>query len=90
MICTSYDQEGQFLDTVPSQVTQLMACKPVYETLPGWDSPTAGIKKWSDLPKGAVRYLERISELAGAPISIISTGADRNDTIMLSHPLDRE
>ena len=90
MICTSYDQKGKVLDTVPAQATQLMACNPVYETLPGWDSPTAGIKKWSDMPKGAVRYLERISELTGVPISIISTGADRNDTIILSHPLDRE
>jgi adenylosuccinate synthase len=59
----------------------LAACAPVYETLPGWKQPTAGIREWHDLPENARRYVERLSELTRADIGLVSTGPDRDQTI---------
>ena len=60
--------------------------KPVYEELPGWSSPTEGIRNYDDLPENARKYLDRMSELTGLPVDIVSTGAERNDTIIKRHP----
>jgi len=86
-ICTNYKQGDQSIDTFPISASALNECVPCYETLPGWSSSTAGLKEWSELPENAIRYLERISELVGVPIDIVSTGADREDTIIQRHPL---
>ena len=61
---------------------------PVYEALPGWNEPTAGVTDFARLPDNARRYLARMEELAGVPIDIVSTGADRAETIVLRHPFD--
>jgi adenylosuccinate synthase len=80
-VCTAYRYQGEVLKDLPADLDVMMECEPVYETLPGWDQPTAGVRAFSDLPDAARRYVERLSELVGAEIGIISTGSDRRETI---------
>ena len=82
-ICTAYKLQGHKITELPTDAAELALCEPVYENLPGWKESTAGIKTFADLPKNAKNYLRRIEELAGIPIDIISTGPDRNETIVL-------
>ncbi len=81
-VCTGYRFEGETLSELPSDTWVLEACQPVYEMLPGWQTPTAGVREWRDLPENARRYVERLAELVGAEIGIVSTGADRDQTIV--------
>jgi adenylosuccinate synthase len=81
-ICTGYAHHGQRLQSFPTDIEILEACEPVYETLAGWMSDTSAINQYSKLPANAQKYLERLSELIEADISIISTGPDRIETIM--------
>jgi adenylosuccinate synthase len=83
-VCTAYRWEGSTLTDLPSDLAVLEGCTPVYETLPGWEAPTAGLRDFGALPKNARRYVERLSELVGAEIGILSTGPDRGDTVMRS------
>jgi adenylosuccinate synthase len=83
-LCTGYRHEGQLLEELPSDLSVLEACEPVYETLAGWDKPTAGVRDFASLPPNAQRYLERLSDLVGAEIGIVSTGPDRRDTVLRS------
>ena len=85
-ICVAYQQDGKELTTAPTGAEALQACQPVYEELPGWQESTAGCKDFQSLPNNARAYLERVENLAGVPIAIISTGADRNDTIIRQSP----
>ena len=85
-ICTGYELDGQSLDILPLDADEIAACKPVYETLPGWSETTAGLTNWEQLPLNARRYLERMQALIGAPIDMVSTGPDRVHTILLRHP----
>jgi adenylosuccinate synthase len=66
---------------MPSDTSVLETCEPVYEMLPGWKSETAGIREWGALPEKARCYVERLSELIGAEIGLVSTGPDREQTI---------
>jgi adenylosuccinate synthase len=65
---------------------ELALCVPVYEEMPGWSDTTVGAKSLEELPAAARAYIKRVEELVGAPIDIISTGPDRNETIVLRHP----
>jgi len=85
-ICTGYDIGGRHHDVLPLDADEIFACKPIYETLPGWTDTTAGLTHWEQLPVNAKRYLERMQTLIGAPIDMVSTGPDRVHTIMLRHP----
>jgi len=85
-ICTHYEVDGKAIDRLPFGAQALSRCVPVYESLAGWQQSTAGIRIWDDLPDRARHYLHRVEELAGARIDLVSTGADRQDTIM-RHPL---
>lgn len=85
-ICVGYQQNGQRLAITPSSAEGYEGCEPVYEEFPGWSESTLGIKHFEQLPVNAQRYLRRIEELAGVPIDLISTGPDRNETIILRHP----
>ncbi|NCW26199.1 MAG: adenylosuccinate synthase [Betaproteobacteria bacterium] len=85
-ICTHYEVDGNAIDRLPFGAQALSRCVPVYESLAGWQQSTAGIRSWDDLPERARHYLHRVEELAGARIDLVSTGADRQDTIM-RHPL---
>jgi len=85
-ICTHYEVDGKAIDRLPFGAPALARCVPIYETLPGWHQSTAGLRSWDDLPPPARRYLQRVEELAGLAIDLVSTGAEREDTIM-RHPL---
>ncbi len=82
-ICTAYRLGDQILKDLPLNPEDLAHCIPIYEELNGWQSPTTPIKELAKLPKNAQAYLRRIEALAGVPIVIISTGADRDETIVL-------
>lgn len=87
-ICVEYQLNGKKLAIAPIDSDELKACKPIYETLPGWQESTQGITEWNPLPANAKAYLERIQALVGIPINMVSTGPDREQTIMLKDPFD--
>jgi adenylosuccinate synthase len=87
-ICTGYRLDGQLRDTVPMLSDRFGDCEPVYESVPGWRAPTAGVTSYAALPKEAKDYLERIEALAGVPIDIVSTGPSRDAVVMRRHPFD--
>jgi len=76
----------QRLEAVEAAREQLERCEPVYEELPGWKESTVGIKSYEALPRAARDYLQRIEALAGVPIDLISTGPERDETIVRRHP----
>jgi adenylosuccinate synthase len=81
-VCTSYRCHGTSLTEMPGDLSQLAACGPVYETLPGWSAPVAGVRRFDDLPREARSYVARLEEVAGVPAAIVSTGSSREDTIL--------
>jgi adenylosuccinate synthase len=81
-ICTAYRCRGATLTDMPGDLAQLAACEPVYETIPGWTTPTKGARRYDDLPADARRYVARLEEVTGVPAAIISTGSAREDTII--------
>ena len=81
-VCTAYRCRGAVLTEMPGDLAQLAACEPVYETLPGWSAPSAGARRYDDLPAEAQRYIARLEEITGVPAAIISTGSAREDTII--------
>jgi adenylosuccinate synthase len=87
-ICTGYEYEGEVITEFPTKEEILKECKPVYETLPGWQSKTSDIADYDKLPENAKKYLERISELTDVKISIVSLGPKRKQTIVLDELLD--
>ncbi|SFZ72571.1 adenylosuccinate synthase [Chitinimonas taiwanensis] len=87
-LCTGYRINGEIVDILPVGAEELSGCAPVYEELPGWSESTFGVKRFEDLPLNARNYLKRIEEVTGAPIDIISTGPDREETIVLRHPFN--
>ena len=87
-ICTGYLCNGKERFTPPVGAESLAECSPVYEEMPGWQASTAGAREIGALPVNARSYLKRIEELTEAPIDMISTGPDRNETIILKHPFD--
>ncbi len=80
-ICVGYKLDGKTLDYFPGSITTLAKCQPVYEELPGWQSPTSDVRDYEKLPAQARQYLTRVEELASCPVSIISVGARREQTI---------
>ena len=87
-LCTGYRTDGERRDTPPGSAEEIARCEPVYEDMPGWQSPTVGIRSRGGLPSRARAFIERIESLAGVPIDIISTGAGRDETILERHPFD--
>jgi adenylosuccinate synthase len=87
-ICVGYKLDGTMSEILPVGAEELERCHPVYEELPGWTESTVGIKSHERLPKAAQVYLKRIESLAGVPIDLISTGPDREETIVRRHPFD--
>ena len=87
-ICVGYKLEGTFSEILPVGAEELERCHPVYEELPGWMESTVGIRSYGALPKAARIYLERIAALAGVPLDLISTGPEREETIVRRHPFD--
>jgi adenylosuccinate synthase len=87
-ICVGYQLEGSFSEILPVGADELERCEPVYEELPGWMESTVGIRGHERLPKNAQKYLARIESLAGVPIDLVSTGPEREETIVRRHPFD--
>ena len=81
-VCTGYNLDGEILDEIPGGSAALEKCVPVYETLNGWDKPTAGMSDIAGLPKEAREYVDRLEELINCQVDIISTGPHRDQTIM--------
>ncbi|MES1254216.1 MAG: adenylosuccinate synthase [Acidobacteriota bacterium] len=81
-ICTAYRCGYETLTEFPSDIGQLARCEPVYESIGGWPSPTKGIRRFEDLPDAAKRYIARLEEVSGVPAAVVSTGSDRDETIV--------
>lgn len=81
-LCVAYKYRGEPIPTIPYGANVLAECEPVYETLQGWKQSTAGITTFDELPPAARNYVRRIEELVGTPIALISTGPERNETII--------
>jgi adenylosuccinate synthase len=85
-VCIGYELDGKRLEYLPAAVAQQERCKPIYETMPGWSESTEGARSWADLPATAVKYVRRIEELIEAPVSLLSTSPEREDTILVTDP----
>lgn len=85
-LCVGYKIDGKDVDLLPRGAADVARCEPVYETFPGWKKSTVGIDRWDALPATARAYLTRVQEVAGVPIDMVSTGPDRDETILLRHP----
>ncbi|HEX8957300.1 MAG TPA: adenylosuccinate synthase [Burkholderiaceae bacterium] len=85
-LCTGYTLNGKSLNVFPVGAEDAARCEPVYETMPGWKETTVGAKSMEALPANARAYIKRIEELVGVPIDMVSTGPDREETIVLRHP----
>ena len=85
-ICTGYRVNGEVSDLLPLGSERVGACEPIYETMPGWSETTVGAKRVDDLPANARAYIARIEALCEVPVDMISTGPDREETIVLRHP----
>ena len=87
-ICTSYKYNGDTLELPPVGADAIEQCEPVYEELPGWSETTVGIRNRDELPANAIAYLKRLEEVVGIPVDIISTGPERDETIILRNPYE--
>lgn len=85
-ICTGYKIDGMEIDHLPASQGQQARVEPIYETLPGWNEPTVGARTWNDLPAQAIKYVRHIEELIGAPVTMLSTSPERDDTILVEDP----
>jgi len=85
-LATGYKVRGEMRDILPVGAEALAICEPVYEEFPGWKESTVGVRALEGLPAAARAYLKRLEELVGAPVVLISTGPDRDETIVLAHP----
>ena len=85
-ICTAYRRDGKTSTQPPLLAEDFSSCEPVYEDLPGWQESTVGLTDYDELPQNARRYLARMQEVVGVPVDIVSTGPDRDHTIIRNHP----
>jgi adenylosuccinate synthase len=85
-ICTGYRLDGQELSYLPAGLKAQGALTPVYEEMDGWRESTQGARSWRELPANAVKYVRRVEELIGAPVALLSTSPERDDTIMMRDP----
>ena len=86
LLCTGYELDGQLVDILPMGADDIERCKPVYETIEGWSDSTVGVTQYDKLPTNARMYLQRIEQVTGVPIHMVSTSPDRDHTIMMRHP----
>jgi adenylosuccinate synthase len=85
-VATHYRLDGQAIDYMPASPGVQARLEPVYETIEGWKSATGGARSWAELPAQAIKYVRRIEELIGAPIALLSTSPEREDTILVHNP----
>jgi adenylosuccinate synthase len=87
-ICTGYTVGGETFHHLPDGQRAQAAAVPIYETMEGWSESSGGARSWAELPAQAIKYVRRIEELAEVPITVVSTGPERDDTIMVRDPFD--
>jgi adenylosuccinate synthase len=87
-VCVGYRLDGQTLDHLPASQGAQARVEPVYETIEGWRGSTAGARSWAGLPAQAIKYVRRIEELIGAPVALLSTSPERDDTILVHNPFE--
>ncbi|MEI6737311.1 MAG: adenylosuccinate synthetase, partial [Pseudomonadota bacterium] len=87
-ICTGYKLDDKIVDILPYGAESIANCEPIYEIHPGWTESTYGIQSFDKLPIAAQAYLQRMEALVGIRVALVSTGPDRNETIVLHHPFD--
>ena len=85
-ICVGYKLDGKILKRLPAGAANQAAVKPIYESMPGWQGSTRGARSWADLPAEAVKYVRRVEELIGCPVSMVSTSPEREDVILMRDP----
>ena len=85
-ICTGYKIDGRVTDILPYGADSIAHCEPIFEDHDGWSESTYGVKTWVGLPKAAQVYLKRIEQLVGTSIDLVSTGPDRDETVVVRHP----
>ena len=85
-LCTGYELDGQTTDILPMGADDIARCVPIYESMPGWSQSSVGVTQYDQLPPAAQRYLQRIEEVTGVPVHMISTSPDRDHTILLRNP----
>ena len=87
-VCVGYTLDGKPIDHLPAGQFAQARVKPVYETLPGWPETTRGARSWADLPAQCIKYVKRIEELIEAPVALLSTSPEREDTILVRDPFE--
>ncbi|MGH6888201.1 MAG: adenylosuccinate synthase [Rhizomicrobium sp.] len=85
-VCIGYRLKGQAIDHLPADSAEQTRLEPVYETLGGWSESTRGARSWAKLPATAIKYIRRVEELIGAPVALLSTSPEREDTILVRDP----
>ena len=85
-VCVGYKLNNKQIDFFPASIDNQKNVQPIYETLKGWSEPTYGARTWADLPANAIKYIRRIEELIMAPVSMLSTSPERDDTILVQDP----
>jgi adenylosuccinate synthase len=87
-VCTGYRLDGHEIDHLPASALEQARVVPIYETMEGWSDSTAGARSWAQLPAQAVKYVRRVEELIGAPVTVLSTSPERDDTILMRNPFE--
>ncbi|MGD9667988.1 MAG: adenylosuccinate synthase [Hyphomicrobiaceae bacterium] len=87
-VCVGYDLDGEHIERLPAGQNAQERVKPVWETFEGWTQSTCGARSWADLPAQAVKYVRRIEELIGCPVTLLSTSPERDDTILMKDPFE--
>jgi adenylosuccinate synthase len=87
-VCTAYRLDGREIDYLPGGEHAQARVEPVYETIAGWQEPTARARSWADLPAQAIKYVRRVEELVGCPVALLSTSPEREDTILMQNPFE--
>lgn len=85
-LCVGYELDGEQIDILPLGADDIERCKPIYESIPGWTDSTVGVTDYAKLPAAARNYLDRIAEVTGVPIAMVSTSPDRDHTILMENP----
>ncbi len=85
-VCTHYRLDGEIINRLPASQAAQARVEPIYETIEGWEGTSAGARSWSELPAQAIKYVRRIEELIGAPVALLSTSPEREDTILVHNP----
>jgi adenylosuccinate synthase len=87
-VCVAYRLDGREIDYLPAGEHAQARVEPIYETIEGWQAPTARARSWADLPAQAIKYVRRVEELVGCPVALLSTSPEREDTILVTNPFE--